>query len=207
VPILFAAVAPACLAVSAQALRSPWDGTSIKPADTAYACPSTAHVAPDLATESFYRLDDPTHSSIDPVRQEAYRKSSDGVKSVGMAIVKAADDYRSTGSRKAVQCAIAQILSLAQEHSLIGKRSSNQAYYVQGWVVGAIAIAYLKVRDTSIATPEETKTIAGWFQGVCERTMGYYDAHKIRGQGDSKNNHFVLGRTRTCRDWRSSRQS
>ena len=52
--------------------------------------------APDLVTDGFYRLDDPTHSIIDPVRQEAYRKSSDGVKNVGLAIVKAADDYRTT---------------------------------------------------------------------------------------------------------------
>ena len=45
---------------------------------------------------------------------------------------------------------MAQILTLAQEHSLAGKMSSNQAYYVQGWVVGAIAIAYLKIRETGL---------------------------------------------------------
>jgi poly(beta-D-mannuronate) lyase len=141
-------------------------------------------------TDGFYRLDDPTHSIVDPVRQEAYRKSSDGVKAVGMAIVKAADDYRTTGSRDAGRCAMAQILTLAQEHSLAGKMSSNQAYYVQGWVVGAVAIAYLKIRETGIATPQETKTIADWMQSVGEQTKSYYDAHKRVGQGDSQNNHL-----------------
>ena len=53
-----------------------------------------------------------------------------------------------------------QILTLAQEHSLAGKMSSSQAYYVQGWVVGAIAIAYLKIREAGIATPQQTETIA-----------------------------------------------
>src|SRR5260370_17522702 len=69
-------------------LRSPWDGKPVTITKAAYPCPATAHIAPDLVTDGFYRLDDPTHSIVDPVRQEAYRKSSAGVKAVGMAIVK-----------------------------------------------------------------------------------------------------------------------
>src|SRR5215469_13827965 len=173
-----------------QPLRSPWDGKPVAVTKAAYSCPAIAHVATDLVTDGFYRLDDPTHSIIDPVRQEAYRKSSDPVKAVGMAIVKAADAYRTTGSREAAQCAIAQTLTLAQEHSLAGKMSSNQAYYVQGWVVGAVAIAYLKVRETGIASAADTKTIADWLQSVGEQTKSYYGAHKRAGHGDSQNNHL-----------------
>jgi poly(beta-D-mannuronate) lyase len=173
-----------------QPLRSPWDGKPVTITEAGYACPAMAHIAPDLVTDGFYRLDDPTHSIIDPVRQEAYRKSSDGVKNVGMGIVKAADDFRSTGSRAAAQCAVAQIVTLAGEHSLAGKMSSNQAYYVQGWVVGAIAIAYLKVRETGIATPQQTDAIAKWMESVGEQTKNYYDSHKRVGHGDSQNNHL-----------------
>jgi poly(beta-D-mannuronate) lyase len=187
---LLAATISICAGSPAQTLRSPWDGKPVTRTETAFACPVIAHIAPDLVTDGFYRLDDPTHSIIDPVRQEAYRKSSDGVKNVGMTIVKAADGYRSTGSRKAAECAMAQILTLAQEHSLAGKMSSNQAYYVQGWVVGAIAIAYLKIRETGIATPQQIETIANWMQSVGEQTVGYYDAHKRVGHGDSQNNHL-----------------
>ncbi len=187
---LLAAAVPVLAAAPAQSLRSPWDGKPITTTEAAYACPAIGHIAPDLVTDGFYRLDDPTHSIIDPVRQEAYRKSSDGVKRVGMAVVKAADDYRTTGSRKAAQCAMAQILTLAQEHSLAGKMSSNQAYYVQGWVVGAVAVAYLKVRETGMATPQQTETIANWMQRVGEQTIGYYDAHKKVNHGDSQNNHL-----------------
>ncbi len=189
-PILVAAALPVLAAAQEKALRSPWDGKPVKTTDAPYACPAIAHIAPDLVTDGFYRLDDPTHSIIDPVRQEAYRKSSDGVKSVGMAIVKAADDYRTSGSRKAAQCAMTQILALAQEHSLAGTMSSNQAYYVQGWVVGAIAIAYLKIRDSGIATAEQTETITKWMQTVGDQTIGYYDRRKKSGQGDSQNNHL-----------------
>lgn len=166
-------------------LRSPWDGKALARTGVTYPCPAIAHIAPDLATDGFYRLDDPTHSIVDPVRMKAYRESSDGVKAVGMAIVTAADDYRTTGSLQAAQCAMSRIASMAQDKSLSGKMSSGQAYYVQGWVVGAIAIAYLKVRDAGVATPEQTASIARWLQSVGEQTMGYYDAHE-----GSKNNHL-----------------
>jgi poly(beta-D-mannuronate) lyase len=189
-PALLVACFPLIAAAQAKPLRSPWDSKPVTMTTAAYACPAVAHIAPDLVTDGFYRLDDPTHSIIDPVRQEAYRKSSDGVKAVGMTIVKAADDYRTTGSRKAAQCAITQILALAQENSLAGKMSSNQAYYVQGWVVGAIAIAYLKTRDTGLSTPELTATVAKWMQRVGDQTIAYYDGHKRSGNGDSQNNHL-----------------
>ena len=185
--LLFAAGVPVLFAAP---LQSPWDGKHVALTRAAYSCPAVAHIAPDLVTDGFYRLDDPTHSIIDPVRQEAYRKSSDGVKGVGISIVKEADDYRTSGSRKAAQCAMTQILTLAQEHALAGKMSSNQAYYVQGWVVGAVAIAYLKIRELNIATPQQAETITEWFQSVGQQTMGYYDGHKKVGHGDSQNNHL-----------------
>lgn len=189
-PILVAATLPILAAAQEKALRSPWDGKPVTTTEVSYACPAISHIAADLVTDGFYRLDDPTHSIIDPVRQEAYRKSSDGIKAVGLAVVAAADDYRTVGSRSAAQCAMAQILTLAQEHSLAGKMSSNQAYYVQGWVVGAVVIAYLKVRETGIATPQQTELIAKWMQSVGEQTKDYYDAHKKQGHGDSQNNHL-----------------
>ncbi len=181
---------PVVAVAAEQPLRSPWDGKPVTMNDAAYACPAVTHVAPDLVTDGFYRLDDPTHSIIDPERQEAYRKSSDGVKNVGMAIVKAADNFRTTGSRAAAQCAVVQIVTLAEEHSLAGKMSSNQAYYVQGWVVGAIAIAYLKVRETGLVTPQQTDSISKWVENVGDQTRNYYDTHKSAGHGDSQNNHL-----------------
>jgi poly(beta-D-mannuronate) lyase len=178
------------VSASAQTLRSPWDGKPVTTTEAPYTCPPLAHITADLITDGFYRLDDPTHSIIDPVRQEAYRKSSDPVKAVGMQIVRAADIYRTTGSRVAAQCAVAQTISLAQEHALTGKMSSSQAYYVQGWVVGAIAIAYLKVRDLNIQTPQQSETIGAWMHSVGEQTKTYYDTHKRAGHGDAQNNHL-----------------
>jgi poly(beta-D-mannuronate) lyase len=188
-PILLVASVPALFAAPAPSLRSPWDGHPVKATDAGYTCSPITHIAPDLVTDGFYRLDDPTHSIIDPVRQAAYNKSSNPVKAAGMAIVTAADDYRTTGSRQSAQCAMSQIVAMAQEKSLSGKMSSSQAYYVQGWVVGAIAIAYLKVRETGDATPQQAEMIAKWFHSVGQQTKGYYDDHKKSG-GDKGNNHL-----------------
>jgi poly(beta-D-mannuronate) lyase len=175
---------------AASPLKSPWDDHPVKTTDAPFACPSLKHLSVDLVTDGFYRLDDPTHSIIDPVRQEAYRKSSDPVKAVGLEVVKAADAFRTTGSRAAAQCAMAQIASLAKEHALTGEMSSNQAFYVQGWVVGAIAIAYLKVREASSPAPSDAASIASWFKAVGQQTRAYYDGHRKVGHGDSQNNHL-----------------
>ncbi len=185
---LVAAMLPAH--AKTQPLRSPWDGKPVKTTQIAYPCPAMVHLPPDLVTDGFYRLDDPTHSIIDPVRQEAYRKSSEGIKSVGMAVVKAADDYRTSGSRQAAQCAMAQILTLAKDRSFAGKMSSNQAFYVQGWIAGAVAIAYLKMREMGFATSEQNLVIATWLQSVGDQSMAYYDAHREKGNGDAQNNHL-----------------
>ncbi len=187
--ILCVAAVPALFAAPASPLRSPWDGKAVQGTDAAYACPALPHLDHDLVTDGFYRLDDPTHSIIDPVRQEAYNKSSGPVKTVGEAIVKAADDYRTTGSHKAAACAMGRIVTLAQDKSLSGKMSSGQAYYVQGWVAGAIAIAYLKVRDAGDATPEQVSEIAKWLVSVGQQTKDFYDAHKKAGH-DNQNNHL-----------------
>ncbi len=164
--IVLMATVPTLAAAAPNPLRSPWDGKAVARSNASYACPELAHLTPDLVTDGFYRLDDPTHSIIDPVRQAAYEKSSGVVKADGLAIVKSADDYRTTGSQQAAQCTFHRVLTLAEDKSLSGKMSSSQAYYVQGWVTGAVAIAYLKVRDAVKVTPEENAMIGSWLMSV-----------------------------------------
>lgn len=171
-------------------LLSPWSGHPVHRSNVPYHCGALPHVAQDLTTSGFYRLDDPTHSIIDPVRQKAYTESSLPVKTAGMMIVSAADAFRETGSRQAQDCAIQYILTLAQQRSLTGTMSSSQAYYVQGWVVGAIAIDWLKVRDDAPLTDAQTKLVSDWLVDVGARTRAYYtDRHKPDA-GDAANNHL-----------------
>ena len=53
-----------------------------------------------------------------------------------------------------------------------GRMSSNQAYYVQGWVIGAIAIAYLKVRGSGLILPVQEQEILPWIVKVVATDNG-----------------------------------
>jgi poly(beta-D-mannuronate) lyase len=109
-------------------------------------CPALQHLSPDLTTDRFYS--DSKSSVIDPEKWKAYVASSGPYKNLGQQIVDAADAYRATGGREAAECAIRHAEAAATDGVFTGTMSSNQAYYVQGWVIGAIAIAYLKVRGS-----------------------------------------------------------
>ena len=182
-PLLFAQVA-----AHASSLRSPWDAGKVQVTDAPYSCPATPTVPRDLTMDGFYRLDDPTHSIIDPIRQAAYNHASEDVKGAGLKIVAAADDFRKTGSRAAALCSLSLISALTAQNSMDGKMSSRQAYYVQGWVAGAIAIAYLKVRGYGLSAPQQDALIAAWLKRIADQTKSFYDA-KTEGDGN-RNNHF-----------------
>ena len=138
-------------------LRSPWDGHHIKLTDVAYTCPAIGHLSPDLTTNGFYS--DSKSSIIDPEKWKAYAASSGPYKDLGNRVVDAADAYQMTGSRAAADCVLQHMDAAAKDGVFTGKMSSNQAYYVQGWVIGAAAIAYLKIRDSGLVSSDQKKAI------------------------------------------------
>ena len=206
--VFIASLAPACRAE--KPLRSPWDSLKVKVTDAPYACPAPIHLTPDLTTDSFYA--DSKGSIIDPVKWKAYQESSGPVKELGNKAVDAADAFRSTGSRQAAQCVLALVKTAAQDKALTGKMSSNQAYFVQGWVAGALAIAVLKVRDSGVIDRADTKLIADWLKTVSQQTMDYYDKRDAAAPNHNGNNHLywagvqvgavaILGNDRKLFDW------
>lgn len=166
----------------AASLRSPWDGHRVPLTDVPYDCPAIAHLSPDLSTAGFYA--DSKSSVIDPEKWKAYVASSGPYKQLGQQVVDASDAYRETGSRAAATCVLAHITAAARDGVFTGRMSSRQANYVQGWVIGAIAIAYLKVRDSGLTTAEQEKLLFPWFEKVAEQTIAFYH------QEDAKNNHL-----------------
>src|SRR5882724_2840915 len=78
----------------------------------------------------------------------------------------------------------------AKDKVLTGKMSSNQAYYVQGWVIGAIAISYLKVRDSGGIHSQQRREILPWIVEVVQQTVNYYDTRRQKETGDAQNNHL-----------------
>src|SRR5277367_4818911 len=153
---------------AAQPLRSPWDGKEVKLTDASYACPAIVHLSADLTTDRFYS--DSKSSIIDPEKWKAYVASSGPYKELGNRIVDAADAYQTTGSRAAVECALQHMVAAANDGVFTGKMSSNQACYVQGWVIGAVAIAYLKVRNSGLISADQSKAILPWIEKVVSQS-------------------------------------
>lgn len=142
--------------------------------------------------DGFYRLDDPTHSIIDPVREAAYTKAAGPVKEDGRRIVAAADDFRQTGSRSAALCVIRGATMLAAGDAMNGHMSSNQAYYVQGWIAGQIAIDYLKVRGYGFSTAAQDAAVSKWLMRIAEQTKRFY-GKTLKGEGNRNNHYYWAG--------------
>lgn len=171
-------------------LRSPWDSISISLTDTPFSCQAIQHLPQNFRANSYYRKDDPTHSIIDPALYQQNQQVIKPIYGVQHALNTAADAYRTTGSRAAAQCTIAQIVSLAQDNALNGsdpETSQGQSSYVQGWVAGSIAVDWLKVRGSGLATTQQTEQVAAWLHSIGEKVRHYYDSR--RDKGDGGNNH------------------
>ena len=167
-------------------MRSPWDMKDIKVTSAAYACPGPTHLTPDLTTDSFYS--DAKGSIIDPVKWKAYQESSGAVKKLGQDAVDAADAYQATGSRQAAECVLKLEKTAALDNALTGKMSSSQAYFVQGWVVGALGIALLKVRDSGAINAADTRLLTDWMKTVSKQTMAFYEDRLTKSPNG--NNHL-----------------
>ena len=174
------------ICVAEKPMRSPWDMKEIKVTGAAYTCPEPTHLTPDLTTDSFYS--DAKGSIIDPVKWKAYQESSGPVKKLGQDAVDAADAYQATGSRQAAECVLKLEKTAAHDNALTGKMSSNQAYFVQGWVVGALGIALLKVRDSGVIDKADTKLLTDWMKMVSKQTMSYYEERLAKSPNG--NNHL-----------------
>ena len=175
-------------AFASPAVRSPWSGHPVAITSAKFLCPAQPFFPADLKTDGFYDPSDATHSHVDPERMKAYEASSGPLKEAAKQIVSAADAYRTTGSREAANCTVSLLAQMASNKTLTGRMSSGQAYYVQGWLAGAFAVADLKVRDSEVGSPEQQKLISDWLTVLANATRGWYDeAARRHPQG---NNHL-----------------
>lgn len=170
-------------------LLSPWDSHPVTPTKAPYVCPEPARLPVDFVTDGFYAKNDPTHSIIDPVLQKEYDRTSGPVKNEGNVVVAAADDFRRTGSEAAAACVIRHMEVEAKGGALTGKMSSSQAYFVQGWVAGAEAVAYLKVDGAKRTTAAQRALIFPWLERNADLTRTFYQ-ERAKDSGGGAQNHF-----------------
>jgi poly(beta-D-mannuronate) lyase len=179
-----------CPALSGKsALQSPWDAHSVAITDAPYDCPAVPQLPHSFGTNSYYT--DEHHSIIDPALKKRYEDSVAGIENFSRAVVKAADAFQTTGSRAAAQCVYSSFDSAAQQKTLTGTMDGGQASYVQGWNLGAWAVAYLKVRGSSVGSAEQTHAIVAWLKKLAEDNQGYYEEKRHHHRpNDSDNNHL-----------------
>jgi len=183
-----ATLALAQMCVAQAPLRSPWDMKKITVTDAAYTCPKIVHLTPDLTTSGFYS--DSKGSVIDPVKWKAYSETAGPFKELGNQATAAADAYQTTGSKQAAQCVLQLEKTAALDKAFTGKMSSSQAYFVQGWVIGALGISYLKVRDSGVIDSADAKLLTSWMQTVSKQTMNFYDERDAQSPSGNGNNHL-----------------
>lgn len=187
-----AAVLVLCASASGVAtaaeLRSPWDKTPAKVTSAEYACPSVPTLPHDVVANSYYS--DSKKSVVDPVKKAAYESADADFRQVQDRTAKAADAFQKTGSRAAAACVLTLLTQQAAADAMTGSMSSNQAYYMQNWTLGALAISALKVRSAHAGTPEQQQATDAWMRKVAGEVKAYFQARHEKGTDDGRNNHL-----------------
>jgi len=168
-------------------LRSPWDtAVQAAAATESEACAHPPDLPAGITASDYYS--DPAHSVVDPARFKAYRQAVALLHNAAQYIVATADRYRTSGGATAAECAAQWLDRFAADGVLTGSMSSNQADYVQGWMLGAFAVASLKIRPAGHAIdPAVRAQVKGWLTQVADDTRRYYDARAEKT--DARNNH------------------
>jgi poly(beta-D-mannuronate) lyase len=169
-------------------LHSPWDNLRVDPSSAPWTCPAAPHFVQTVVISSYYI--DPHASVIDPTRYAEFQQASADSTHLAQYATLAADAYLAKGSRPAVLCVFSLLDAAAKSKAWSGKMPGFQGVYLQNWLLSAVAVAYLKVRPTGLATPEQDRDIQTWFAALAARVRDYFDAEVIRIGLDRENNHL-----------------
>lgn len=196
--IFFATPALFCGAIVSRAdqLKSPWDGHPVALTDSAYTCPDPPPFSKSLDAEGYYI--DAHHSVIDPAKKAAYEKAAEAPDHLGEWTTQAADAYIRHGSRAGAQCVYTLLSAAAAAKAWSATMPTGQAHYVQKWVLAATAMAYLKVRNTGVETPENDKEIQKWFGLLADQVRDYVDDKMKNPNSDAWNNHRYWAGLAVC---------
>jgi poly(beta-D-mannuronate) lyase len=185
-------LAIAATAAQAEKLRSPWDDTHNNPkaeqTTVPYDCPAPPPFAKTLEVGSYYI--DSRASVADPQKLAAFQKASEAPTHLSQFATLAADAYLEKGSRAAAVCVYSLLDAAAKPDAWAGKMPGFQGVYVQNWLLSAVAIAYLKARESGVGTPQQDATIQKWFKGLATRVEDYFTDAAKRGATDARNNHI-----------------
>jgi poly(beta-D-mannuronate) lyase len=151
---------------------------------SAFHCETALALNRSIELSDYYL--DSAKSIVDPVRRQAYENAVKPLREAARAVDEMADRYRSRHDGVAARCAASWLEGYARQGALLDAHETSQAVYVQGWISGSLAIAWLKVRDANIPQAQQTQ-ITGWLATLASRNIGYYDSRPPTAR-DARNN-------------------
>ncbi|WMJ68471.1 mannuronate-specific alginate lyase [Stenotrophomonas sp. 24(2023)] len=156
-------------------------------AQAAWSCPPPPHGQPDIRAMGYYT--DKASSIIDPVLQQQNREATAPLDRYAADVARMSDDYLRNGDRAAAQCTLTWLAGWANDHAMLGQMirvNNDQSFYMRQWMLGAVAMAYLKVLDQ--ADERQRAIIAPWLQQIARANLVYWDNPKRK-----RNNHYYWG--------------
>jgi poly(beta-D-mannuronate) lyase len=172
----------------AEKLRSPWDGRKVELTRAPYECPAAPPLAKTMDISAYY-VD--SHASVaDPEKFAAFQKASENSNHLSQYVALAADAYLSKESRAAAICVYTLLDAAAKAEAWSGKMHDFNGVYIQNWLLSAVAISYLKVRDSRVGSPEQNAAIQKWFGQLAIRVRDYFDEEVRRLGPEKENNHL-----------------
>jgi poly(beta-D-mannuronate) lyase len=179
-----------CLAAHAQPLRSPWGTVTVDAKASAFACPAALPLPKVLVFNGYYI--DAHHSVIDPRAKAVYEADSRANELFLKRIGQAADGYQVNHSESAAACAFSLLQTAAQEQAFsvahLGTNGARDGFYVQGFYLDGLALAYLKVRPSSAGSSQQRAEIQVWLLSIALSVEGFYDDMAREDAGDGHNN-------------------
>jgi len=182
----------ASVSTQAEKLRSPWDDRKVMQTDIAYACPAAPPFARTMDISAYYI--DKNASVADPQKLAAFQKASEASTNLSRFAALAADAYLDKGSREAAGCVYSLLDAAAKAEAWTGKMHDFNGVYIQNWLLSAVAISYLKVRPSGVASPGEDAEIQQWFSLLARRVTDYFDEEVVRlgmDNGVSRENNHI----------------
>ncbi|HEX8048614.1 alginate lyase family protein [Rhizobium sp.] len=183
---VFLVLANVAQAQAAAVLHSPWDTpASGSKMPATFTCSAPPQLPASIKAADYYT--DVAHSVIDPARKRAYDEATDNLRLATRTVVDMADGYRTGGNEATARCVAKFLDSFATHDALSDGATTNQAVYVQGWLLGSLTVAWLKIRSDSDIPLDEQSRITAWLADIASRNIAYYAS---RGdKTDGRNNH------------------
>jgi poly(beta-D-mannuronate) lyase len=139
-----------------------------------YGCPRLGPPVRDLSVEGAYV--DRAASIIDP---EKARKMAEVTRPLGIfsyEVAHASDVWLLAlpAASAPATCALSLLDSWASADALMGRLDTPDAQHQRRWVLGGVALAYLKFRDQPGLDPDARRRIERWFTRLADAATDYY---------------------------------